>query len=56
MFIRVVLPAPFSPRSAWISPCSRVRSIWSLASTPGKDLVMPRSSRTVVMEESPDAR
>src|SRR5438132_11615445 len=41
MFIRVVLPAPFSPRRAWISPCLRSRSMRSLATTPGQRLVMP---------------
>src|SRR6266508_2484783 len=44
MFMRVVLPAPFSPRRAWISPGSTVRSTWSLATTPGKCLVIPLSS------------
>src|SRR5579859_4589862 len=45
MFISVVLPAPFSPSRARISPWLRVRSMWSLASTPGKRLVTPCSSR-----------
>src|SRR2546427_8908303 len=50
MFIRVVLPAPFSPRSAWISRSPRSRSIASFASVPpGKRLVMPRISRTDVL-------
>src|SRR6476659_11146957 len=40
----VLLPAPFSPRSAWISPGSTVRSMWSLATRPPNLLVMPRSS------------
>ena len=44
MFISVVLPAPFSPRSAWISPRRTSRSMWSLATTPGKRLVTPRIS------------
>src|SRR6266545_2873887 len=47
MFMRVVLPAPFSPRSARISPSSTSRSTSSLATTPGKRLVIPlNSSRT----------
>src|SRR4029453_7670712 len=45
-FISVVLPAPFSPRSAWTSRRRRSRSIESLATIPGKRLVIPRSSRT----------
>src|SRR5437879_2403832 len=50
MFIRVVLPAPFSPRSAWISRSPSSRSIASFASVPpGKRLVMPRISRTDVL-------
>src|SRR5436305_2184293 len=44
MFISVDLPAPFSPRSAWISPGSTTRSMWSLATRSPKRLVMPRSS------------
>src|ERR1700751_1995416 len=48
MFIRVDLPAPFSPSRAWISPRSRSRSTASFASTPGNCFVMPRSSRTGV--------
>src|SRR6266566_9470875 len=52
MFISVDLPAPFSPTSAWISPARTSRSTWSLATTPGKAFVMPRSStaRAVVVE------
>src|ERR1700680_945887 len=47
MFISVDLPAPFSPRRTWTSPGSRVRSMWSLARTPGKRLVMPLSSSRI---------
>src|SRR3972149_7378975 len=36
MRIKVVLPAPFSPPSAWISPSATSKVIRSLASTPGK--------------------
>ena len=46
MFISVLFPAPFSPRSAWISPVARSKSTWSLATTPGNGLTMPRSSTT----------
>src|SRR3981189_3711557 len=45
MFISVDLPAPFSPRSACTSPLRRSKFTWSLASTPGNRLVIPRSSR-----------
>src|SRR5688572_5423810 len=41
MFISVDLPAPFSPRRAWISPRRTSRSMPALASTPGNPLVMP---------------
>src|SRR6476469_5152474 len=44
MFIRVLLPAPFSPSSAWTSPRRRSKSTSSLASTPGKCLTIPRAS------------
>src|SRR4030067_553660 len=36
MRIKVVLPAPFSPTSAWISPLATSKVIRSLANTPGK--------------------
>src|SRR5437879_498770 len=44
MFMSVLLPAPFSPTSAWISPCRTCKSTWSLATTPGKFLTMARIS------------
>ena len=44
MFMSVVLPAPFSPSRAWISPGRTSRSIESLATTPGYRFVMPRIS------------
>src|SRR5262245_5778871 len=44
MFINVDLPAPFSPRRAWISPRRRSRSTPSLAVSDPKRLTMPRSS------------
>ncbi|MFC5042975.1 hypothetical protein [Ornithinimicrobium kibberense] len=40
----MLLPAPFSPRRAWISPGSTTRSMWSLATRGPNTLVMPRSS------------
>src|SRR3954453_22482677 len=40
----VLLPAPFSPRSACISPGSTTRSMESLAVSEPKRLVIPRSS------------
>src|SRR6185503_15002283 len=45
MFISVVLPAPFSPSSAWISPGRTSRSMPSLATTPGYRFTIPRISR-----------
>ncbi|CAK7281517.1 hypothetical protein SGPA1_12310 [Streptomyces misionensis JCM 4497] len=38
------LPAPFSPHRAWTVPLDTVMSMSRLATTPGKRLVMPRSS------------
>ena len=38
--IRVDLPAPFSPSSAWISPCLSCRVMLSLAMIPGKRFVI----------------
>src|SRR3954451_1651165 len=42
--MRVLLPAPFSPRRAWISPGSTTRSMASFAVSVPKRFVMPRSS------------
>ena len=42
IYIRVVLPAPFSPSRACTWPACTSRSTWSLASTPGKRLVILR--------------
>src|SRR2546426_2308611 len=47
MFISVLLPAPFSPRMPRISPVPTSTVTSSLASTPGKRLVMC-SSRSAV--------
>src|SRR5919206_5270423 len=38
----VLLPAPFSPTRAWISPRRSTRSTASSATTPGKRFVTPR--------------
>src|SRR5581483_11279567 len=46
MFISVDLPAPFSPRRACTSPARTSKSTRSFATTPGKRLVIPRTSRT----------
>src|SRR5215208_1370404 len=43
--MRVLLPAPFSPRMTCTSPFSSSKSTPSSAVTPGKRLVMPRISR-----------
>ena len=43
----VDLPAPFSPRSAWISPDSTLKLIESFAVKSPNRLVMPRSSRDI---------
>src|SRR4051812_44070779 len=53
-FMRVVLPAPFSPSRAWISPGSTVRLTSRLAITPGKRFVIPRSS-SFIGPEPPSA-
>src|SRR5918995_2627370 len=45
IFIRVLLPAPFSPTSPWISPGSSSKSTPSRAVAPPKRLVTPRSAR-----------
>src|SRR3954463_3828116 len=45
MFISVDLPAPFSPSRACTSLWRRSKSTLSFARTPGKRLVIPRSSR-----------
>src|SRR3954447_21883962 len=41
----VDFPAPFSPRSAWISPRRSSKSIASFATSEPNRLVIPRSSR-----------
>src|SRR5438067_7953216 len=42
MLDSVVLPAPFSPRSACTSPSAASKSTWSFATTPGNRFVIPR--------------
>jgi len=44
----VVLPAPFSPTRAWISPGDSSKVTWSLATMPPKRRVMSRSATTGV--------
>src|SRR5437867_3648634 len=44
MFESVLLPAPFSPRSACTSPSAASKSTRSFASTPGKRFVIPWSA------------
>src|SRR6478752_5869941 len=56
MFIRVDLPAPFSPRSACTSPSRRSKSTSSFATMPGKRLVMWRISSTVRVASAIAAR
>ena len=40
----VLLPAPFSPKRVCTSPARTSKSTRSLATTPGKRFVIPRSS------------
>src|SRR5215218_9220465 len=56
MFIRVDLPAPFSPSRPSTSPRSGEMEMRSLASTPGKVLVMSLSSRRMDFLGDPDTR
>src|SRR6478672_11834627 len=44
-FIKVDLPAPFSPTRQWISPCATRKLTLFSAFTPGNSLVMSRISR-----------
>src|SRR5215467_5212077 len=52
MFESVVLPAPFSPSSACTSPAAASKVTPSLATTPGKCLLMP-TMRTAGNGEAP---
>src|SRR4029079_10465519 len=56
MFISVDLPAPFSPSSACTSTSRRSKSTSSLATVPGKRLVMWRISSTVRVASAIAAR
>src|ERR687895_2944608 len=56
MFMRVDLPAPFSPRRAWTSPLRRSKLTSSFATTPGNLFVIPRSSRSVSSAIAPGDR
>src|SRR3954468_20664531 len=51
----VVLPAPFGPMSAWTSPCAISSVTSSVATSPPKRLVTPRSSSIFLPEEPGDA-
>src|SRR5487761_2252313 len=44
--MKVVLPAPFGPITACVSPSSRSKSMLSLARSAPKDLHSPRASRS----------
>src|SRR5690349_2688913 len=46
MFNSVLLPAPFSPINAWISPAQTSKPTLSSARTPGYSTPMSRSSTT----------
>src|SRR3990172_10243459 len=46
MFMRVDLPAPFSPRRQWTSPLCNDRVTSLLATTPGNVFVIPMTSTT----------
>src|SRR5690606_31837408 len=54
--ISVDLPAPFSPRSAWISPARRSKSTPSSARVPGNTLVSDRTVSSVTPDPSPLAQ
>src|SRR4051794_37855543 len=58
MFIKVDLPAPFSPRSACTSPRRMSRSTSSLATIPGNSFRMPRiwRMRLSSTERDPNAK
>lgn len=45
-FINVLLPAPFSPTTAWISPARNSTVTSSSARTPGYSIVTPRAARS----------
>ena len=47
MFIKVDLPAPFSPKIAWIWPVSTFKLIESLAVNAPNVFVIPRNSNDI---------
>src|SRR5688572_33299813 len=44
----VLLPAPFSPQSAWTSPSCKSKETPSRARTPGNSLTIERSSSSAI--------
>src|SRR3954447_8328375 len=52
IFISVDLPAPFSPRTAWMSPAATRSDTPSFAFTAGYDLLMSTSSRRSIRRDS----
>src|ERR1700692_2122793 len=52
--MRVDFPAPFWPRSAWISPPLTARSTRSSARVPGNRLTIPITSRSGLIAPAPD--
>ena len=58
IFMRVDLPAPFSPMRAWTSPGRRLKETALRTRTPGNDLSMSSISRTgeVMLEALKDGR
>src|SRR5690625_6378176 len=53
--MRVDLPAPFSPTSAWIEPGATLKDTSVSAFTPAKCLLTPETSRTGAAAEGPSA-
>ena len=50
--INVDFPAPFSPSRQWTSPRRSANEMSSLATTPGKALLMPSSSTAGVSSDA----
>ena len=55
IFIRVDLPAPFSPMSAWTSPARRSNRADFRACTPGNRFSIPRISMIVFIQQPSQA-
>src|SRR5678815_4645042 len=53
--ISVVLPAPFGPMMAWVSPSRTSKSIPSDARSAPKHLVIPRTSSIVLVKDAGEA-